>query len=371
MTVRIILAAGGTGGHLFPAEALAHALVARGAEPVLVTDPRTAGFSGPVSGLTVHRLPLQPMRGGVVGRIRGGFGLCAGTLAARGLLRRLAPDAVVGFGGYPSVPAVFAARNLGRPILLHEQNAVLGKANRMLAARATRIATSFPRLRLLDPALAGRVVETGNPVRPAIAEVGRRPYAPPAADGPVEILVMGGSQGARIFATLLPDALALLPDGLRARLRLTQQARPDDVAAVRETYARAGIPATVERFFDDVPQRLARAHLVVSRAGASTVAEIAAAGRPALLVPYPHAADDHQTNNARHLADAGAAWLVPEAGTDAARLAAVLGEVLADPATLAAAAARALALGRPDAGDRLADAVLELVAAAQPMGRAA
>ncbi|WP_374441565.1 undecaprenyldiphospho-muramoylpentapeptide beta-N-acetylglucosaminyltransferase [Stella sp.] len=371
MTVRVVLAAGGTGGHLFPAEALARALARHGAEPVLVTDPRTAGFAQPVPGMAVHRLPLQPMRGGVVGRIRGGIGLCAGTLAARGLLRRLAPDAVVGFGGYPSVPTVFAARNLGRPILLHEQNAVLGKANRMLAGRATRIATSFPRVRLLDAGLAGKVVETGNPVRPAITEIGRRPYAPPAADGPIEMLVMGGSQGARVFATRLPEALALLPEGLRDRLRLTQQARPDDVALVRETYARAGIPATVERFFDDVPERLGRAHLVVSRSGASTVAEIAAAGRPALLVPYPHAADDHQTDNARHLADAGAAWLAPEGETDAAGLAALLGRALGDPAALAAAAARALALGRPDAADRLADAVLALVSDRRPMEHAA
>lgn len=371
MSLRIILAAGGTGGHLFPAEALARALAARGAEPVLVTDPRTAGFTADVPGLSVHRLPLQPMRGGVVGRLRGGFGLCAGTLAARGLLRRLQPDAVVGFGGYPSVPTVFAARNLGRPILLHEQNAVLGKANRTLASRATRIATSFPRLRLLDPRLSGKIVETGNPVRPAIAAVGRTPYAPPAAGGPVEILVMGGSQGARIFATLLPEALALLSAELRARLRLTQQARPDDVATVRETYARAGIPATVERFFDDVPERLARAHLVISRSGASTVAEIAAAGRPSLLVPYPHAADDHQTDNARFLVDAGAAWLAPEGHVNAARLAQQLGAAMGDPAALAATAARALALGRPDAADRLADAVLALVPDRRPMEQAA
>ncbi|BBK44229.1 UDP-N-acetylglucosamine--N-acetylmuramyl-(pentapeptide) pyrophosphoryl-undecaprenol N-acetylglucosamine transferase [Allostella vacuolata] len=371
MTVRIVLAAGGTGGHLFPAEALARILVARGAEPVLVTDPRTSGFATDLPGLAVHRLPLQPMRGGVVGRIRGGLGLCAGTLAARGLLRRLAPDAIVGFGGYPSVPTVFAGRNLGRPILLHEQNAVLGKANRMLAGRATRIATSFPTLRLLDPGLASKVVETGNPVRPAIAALNRQPYAPPAAGGPIEILVMGGSQGAAVFATRLPEALARLPDALRVRLRLTQQARADDVEPVRAAYARMGIPAVVERFFADVPDRLARAHLVVSRSGASTVAEIAAAGRPSLLVPYPHAADDHQTDNAGHLVRAGAAWLAPEGTVDAAGLAALLAGVLDDPARLAAAAAAARGLGRPDAADRLADAVLALVAIPPAMERAA
>ncbi len=371
MSARIILAAGGTGGHLFPAEALARTLAARGAEPILVTDPRTSGFATDLAGLAIHRLPLQPMRGGMLGRVRGGLGLCAGTLVARGLLRRLAPDAIVGFGGYPSVPTVFAGRNLGRPILLHEQNAVLGKANRMLASRATCIATSFARLRLLDPALAGKVVETGNPVRPAIAALHALPYAAPTADGAIEVLVTGGSQGAGVFASRLPQAIARLPEGLRARLRMTQQARAEDVEAVRAAYGRIGVAAAVSRFFDDMPERLGRAHLVIARAGASTVAEIAAAGRPSLLVPYPHAADDHQTDNARHLADADAGWLAPESQFDEERLSALLARILADPAGLATAAAKARALGRPDAAERLADAVLSLIEPAPALEHAA
>ncbi|MCC7275183.1 MAG: undecaprenyldiphospho-muramoylpentapeptide beta-N-acetylglucosaminyltransferase [Alphaproteobacteria bacterium] len=369
MTRRVALAAGGTGGHLFPAEALARALAARGAAAMLVTDPRTAAFGAAPAGLTVHRLPMAPMRGGVIGRVRGGIGLCAGTVAAHRLLRRERPDVVVGFGGYPSVPTVLAARRLGCPIVLHEQNAVLGKANRLLAGRATTIATSFAAVRLLDPALAGRVVETGNPVRPAIAAVRAVAYRPPADDRPVALLVLGGSQGAHVFAQAIPAAVALLPAALRARLRVSQQARAEDVAAVTAAYADLGVAATVARFFDDVPDRLADTALVIARSGASTVAELATAGRPAILVPYRHAADDHQTDNARHLADAGAAWLLAEPDFTAATLAPRLAALLADPAGLAAAAARAAALGRPDAAERLADAVLAL--AAHPLEKAA
>ena len=252
MSARIVLAAGGTGGHLFPAEALARALAGRGAAPILVTDPRTSGFGAAIPGLAVHRLPLQPMRGGLVGRTRAAVGLCAGTIAAWGLLRRLQPDVVVGFGGYPSVPTVLAASRRGAPVLLHEQNAVLGKANRMLASRARRIATAFAEVRLLDASLTGRIVETGNPVRPAIAAVRDIPYLPPAGAGPIAILVTGGSQGARVFAEIVPAALGRLPPDLRARLRVVQQARAEDVDGVRAAYAALGIAATVERLLDAV-----------------------------------------------------------------------------------------------------------------------
>ncbi|MGE0723362.1 MAG: undecaprenyldiphospho-muramoylpentapeptide beta-N-acetylglucosaminyltransferase [Alphaproteobacteria bacterium] len=371
MSPRIVLAAGGTGGHLFPAEALARALVGRGAAPILVTDPRTSGFSAPIPGLAVHRLPLQPMRGGIVGRTRAAVGLAAGTVAAWRLLRRLRPDVVVGFGGYPSVPTVIAAARRGAPVLLHEQNAVLGKANRLLAGRARRIATAFPAVRLLDPALAGRVVETGNPVRPAIIAARGHGYAAPAGDGPIELLVTGGSQGARIFAEVVPAAIGRLPNALRDRLHVIQQARAEDVDRVRAAYRGLAMRATVERFFDDIPERLARAALVVARSGASTVAELAVAGRPSVLVPYRLAADDHQTDNARFLDAAGAAWLMPETGLTEAALAGRLEALLGDPSALAAAAARAHACGRPDAAERLADAALALAAPVQPLERAA
>jgi len=365
----VVLAAGGTGGHLFPAEALARALRARGRRVALITDPRAADFGERIEGVKTHRLPLRPGRRGLVGRGLNAFGLVASATRALGLLRRLSPDVVVGFGGYPSVPTLLAALRFRRPTVLHEQNAALGKANRLFARRADRIATSFPHVRLLPKSLAGRVVTTGNPVRPEIVRVGEGGYAPPDATGPLRLLVLGGSQGARVFSTVVPAALALLPEALRQRLQVAQQARPEDVDAARGAYAAAGVAATVAPFFADVAERLAVAHLVICRSGASTVAELAVAGRPAVLVPYPHATDDHQSDNARALAEAGGGWLMPEAGLTPAALAAHLALLAAEPTRLAEAAQGARGMGRPDAAERLAGVVEELLAA--PAGGAA
>jgi UDP-N-acetylglucosamine--N-acetylmuramyl-(pentapeptide) pyrophosphoryl-undecaprenol N-acetylglucosamine transferase len=266
---------------------------------------------------------------------------------------------------------MLAASLLGLPTLIHEQNAVLGRANRLLAPRARKIATSFPETEKLRPADRERAIRTGNPVRPAILAIDAAGYRPPAADAPVEILVLGGSQGARALAEIVPAALTALPAGLRARLRVSQQARPEDLGAAKAAYAESGIAVELASFFTDVPDRLARAHLVVCRAGASTVAELAAAGRPALLVPYPHAADDHQTANARAFAAAGGGWVVPQTGLTPAMLARRLERVLDNPAALAAAGRQAAGSGRRDAARDLARLVLDLEAAAAPLGCAA
>ena len=358
-----VLAAGGTGGHLFPAQALAARLLAQGEAVYLTTDVRTEGLADKMPGVAVRQVRAGRFGGGPLRAACGIADLAVGVVQARRLLRQLRPAAVVGFGGYASVPTMVAAAQLGLPTVIHEQNAVLGRANRMLAPRARRIATGFSETSGLRPQDRGRAVQTGNPVRPAILAVGGRPYAPPEPGGTIELLVFGGSQGARVFAELVPAALALLPAELRARLRLCQQARPEDGAAVAEQLAALGIAAEVESFFTDMPERLARAHLVICRAGASTIAELAAAGRPALLVPYPHAMDDHQSANARAFAAAGGGWAMPQSTLTDAVLAERLAELLEDAAALQLAAAAARRFAGDDAAERLAALVLSAGAA--------
>jgi UDP-N-acetylglucosamine--N-acetylmuramyl-(pentapeptide) pyrophosphoryl-undecaprenol N-acetylglucosamine transferase len=358
MSALIALAAGGTGGHLFPAEALARELLAQGCRVALVTDRRGQAFGDKLPGVDLHRIRAGRLDAGVMGKVVGLAELALGTIEARRKLRALAPAAVVGFGGYPSVPTMLAAARLGLPTLIHEQNAILGRANRLLAPRVKRIATSFAEVGGVRPADRVRVVETGNPVRPAIAALRGTPYPAPAPDAPFHILVIGGSQGARVLSEVIPAALAALPEGIRRRLSVTQQARAEDIDAVRRAHAASGVAAELATFFGDVPERLARAHLVISRSGASSTAEIAMLGRPSVLVPYLHAADDHQTANARALQRVGGAWVMPEPAFTAAALAAKLQALIAAPATLAAAAAAAFALGRPDAARALAALVL-------------
>jgi len=296
-------------------------------------------------------------------------------MQARQLLRRLAPAGVIGFGGYPSIPTMLAARYLGLPTAIHEQNAVLGRANRLLAPQALLIATGFPTTAGLRPADRRRAVHTGNPVRPAILDRAETGYNPLGPDGPIELLIVGGSQGAHILGEIVPPALAALPIGLRRRLRISQQVRPEDRDAVAEIYRQNGMEAELDNFFDDMPTRLSRAQLAICRAGASTVAELAVLGRPAILIPYPHATDDHQTANARALAEAGGGWLVSQASLSQDALARRVETLLTDRMALTAAAARAAALGRRDAATRLARLLLDLrVSAANPTrvaGRAA
>jgi UDP-N-acetylglucosamine--N-acetylmuramyl-(pentapeptide) pyrophosphoryl-undecaprenol N-acetylglucosamine transferase len=348
------LAAGGTGGHLFPAEAVARILVESGAMVHLLTDSRADALADRVPGVTIDRVRAGRLGGGPFNAAYGLAELAVGVVQARRLLRRVKPAAVVGFGGYPSVPTMFAATQLGLPTLIHEQNAVFGRANRLLAPRARRIATGFAAAMGLRPADRARAIHTGNPVRPAIRAIGAAAYVPPATEGPIELLVVGGSQGARVFGEIVPAALAALPAELRVRLHIAQQARPEDNVAVGGALLALGIPAEVRTFFDDMPARLECAHLVICRAGASTIAELAAAGRPALLVPYPYAMDDHQTANARAFAEAKAGWTAPQSELISAALAERLAALLADPAGLSAAAAAARRFARDDAAEHLA-----------------
>jgi len=353
VSATFVLAAGGTGGHLFPAEALARLLVAAGGSVHLVTDQRADTFAEAVPGVAICRVRAGRLGGGPLHSAYGLAELAVGIVQARRLLRRLAPAAVIGFGGYPSAPTMLAATRLGLPTLIHEQNAVLGRANRLLAPRAHRIATGFAETFGLRPADQSRAVHTGNPVRPAILAAACG-YGAPEPGRPIELLILGGSQGARIFSEIVPPALAALTPGIRARLRVSQQARPEDRSAVTAKLQALGIEAEVESFFADVPARLARAHLVICRAGASTVAELAIAGRPALLVPYPHATDDHQSANAGEFAASGGAWVVPQSELTPGVLAERLKQLFADPAGLRAAAEAARSVARDDAAERLA-----------------
>jgi len=352
----ILLAAGGTGGHMFPAEALAKALIARGRRVVLVTDRRGKAFGDRLPEVEVHRIYAAGLAGGsALSRITGLVRLALGYLQAHALLARLRPVLVVGFGSYASVPTVWAAQHAGIPTLLHEQNAVLGRANRLLAARARAVATSFPETRALGQA---KPRLTGNPVRPAIAALAEQPY--PAGDRPFRLLVLGGSQGARVFSRLIPAALAALAPEQSRSLAVAQQCRPEDLDQARRRYEDLGLSAELAAFFSDVAERLAISHLVISRSGASTVAELAAAGRPGILLPYPHATDDHQTANAAAFAAAGAGWLMPEAEATPESLAKRLAGLIADRTLLAAAASAARKFGERDAAGRLADLAEEL-----------
>jgi len=358
----IVITAGGTGGHVFPAEALASELDRRGFALALITDRRGGGYGETLSRIPNHRISAgQVASRGFVGRLLGLASLGRGVLQARRLMRRLRPVAAVGFGGYAAFPATLAATLSGIPTAIHEQNAVLGRANRLVSGRVRHIATAFAEVAGLRGAARARCVLTGNPVRDAVVALSNRPYVPPAEDGSLTLLILGGSQGARVFSDILPAALALLDAAARARLIVTQQCRPEDLEGVRDAYDRIGVTAELAAFFDDVPERLAAAHLVIARAGASTVAECTTAGRPAILVPYPWAVDDHQTANARAVAAGGAGWLMPQPEFTAAALAARLAAFLDAPTTLAEAAAKARAMGHPDAARKLAELVVGMM----------
>jgi UDP-N-acetylglucosamine--N-acetylmuramyl-(pentapeptide) pyrophosphoryl-undecaprenol N-acetylglucosamine transferase len=359
MSPPIVVGTGGTGGHMFPALALGRELQARGQEVVLLCDARGARYVGP--DLAYHVIQAGSPSGRPLRRLQGLARLSLGLAQALALLRRLRPAAVAAFGGYAAVPIGLAARLLGIPILVHEQNAVLGRANRLIARRARVLALSFAETQGATDAAKGRRVITGNPVRAEVVAWRDQAYIPPEPGGPLDLLVVGGSQGARILSDVLPAALRALPPAARARIRLTQQCRPEDLERVAGAYAALGFTAELKSFFDDLPERLADAHLVISRSGASSVAELLVLGRPSLLVPYRLAADDHQRANAAALTAAGAAWLLEEADFDALSLAARLKLCLDRPDQLALMARRAHALGRPDAAQALADAALSLL----------
>ena len=357
---KIVLAAGGTGGHMFPARALARELLARGYAPILVTDVRGGGFGPDLADQvpTYHIAAAGYAGGDLSAKANSVLRLGLGYLKARRILSREKPAAVAGFGGYAALPTCIAASHKKIRLVLHEQNAVTGRANRVLAPRAQAIATSFPDVTGLRERDRGKITMTGNPVRSTFVAVGRKPYAVADTEGPLRLLVTGGSQGARVFNDLIPSAVAQLPEDIRKRLVISQQVRGTDFEPVRARYTETGAEVTLESFFDDLPERLQNVHLVIARAGASTVTELAAAGRPAILVPYPFAADDHQAANARAFQDAGAGWAMPQDNLTTESLAAKMTELFTDPATLTKAASAAHAAAQPKSAARLAELIL-------------
>jgi len=359
-----MLAAGGTGGHLFPAFALAQELGRRGVVVDLVTDARGDRYGTGFPARAIHTVPSATLAGrSVVGAAKTVLSLMSGIGAAFSLLGRVRPSAVIGFGGYPTFPPLVAAKLRRIPTAIHEANAVLGRANRMLAPRVSRIATSFDRTALLADNLAPRVCFTGNPVRDAVIDWSARPYRAATSDEPFNLLVFGGSQGARYFSEAVPPAIERLPLNQRARLRIVQQCREEDLAEVRNAYAAAGVTAELQTFFKDLPERMSNAHLVIGRAGASSIAELTVLGRPAVLVPLPHAVDNDQLRNATRLADADAGWCLEQKALTPERLSETISSLMEQPTVLSSAAAAAKRLGRPDAVVRLADLAEELIGA--------
>ncbi len=352
----LIIAAGGTGGHMFPAQALAEAMLRKGWQVMLSTDARGARYTGGFPAhVTVETVPSATFaRGGLLSKAMVPLRLVQGTFRAMQRFRRLKPAVVVGFGGYPAIPAMAAATLLKLPRAIHEQNGVLGRVNQVFARRVDAVACgTWPTE--LPPGVIGH--PTGNPVRAAVHAKAGAPYHAPTADGPLSLTVLGGSQGARILSDVVPAAMAALPDPLRQRLHVSHQAREEDVARVTDAYAQAGIAAEVQTFFADVPDRLDRAQLVISRAGASSVADFTVIGRPAILVPLAIAIRDEQTANARGMVDAGAAILMREAVFTPDALAAHVAAILTDPQRATAMATAARAVGRPDATERLVEIV--------------
>ncbi len=357
----ILIAAGGTGGHLFPAEALAGALSRRGIAVELATDDRAAPFAGKFPARAIHVLPSDTVRS------RNPFSLARtflvltwGTLRALWLLLRRRPKAVIGFGGYPTLPPLIAASILRVPSIIHEQNAVMGRANNWLAGRVDAIATGHAGLLSASAKLAAKATYVGNPVRPAVATAAKKVFAVPGASEPFRLVVFGGSQGARVMSEVVPAGVEALPQAVRSRIRVVQQCREADLESVRTIYRRLDVPAEIAAFFSDLPSRVAEGHLVIARSGASTVAEIAAIGRPAILVPLPNALDQDQLANASALAAAGGALLIREPEFIPERVAAEISRLVAEPATLSLMAASARRMGRLDAAERLADLVLRV-----------
>ncbi|WP_420333261.1 undecaprenyldiphospho-muramoylpentapeptide beta-N-acetylglucosaminyltransferase [Roseibium sp.] len=362
MSKTVLLTAGGTGGHLFPAQALASELGRRGWVVELATDERADKYGSAFPARQVHIISSETIRGrNPIALAKTALSLFRGTLQARSVIKSLKPQVVAGFGGYPTFPPMFAARMTGTPSILHEANGVMGRANKMLAKGVSAIATSIP-LANLPADLASKQVETGNPVRDAVLEAADQPYQAPVAGGDFKLLVFGGSQGARFFSDLLPPAVELLPEDLRSRLSIVQQCRPEDMDRVQDVYKRLGVSADCATFFQDMPKRIADAHLVLCRSGASSVSELSVLGRPSILVPLPGALDQDQAANAKVLEQAGGAWPIPQSELSPERLAEEITRLMNAPDKLQEAAANALKVAKPDAVSRLADLVEQMAA---------
>jgi len=353
-----VIAAGGTGGHMFPAQALAEELARRGWRILLATDERGAMYADKFPAdqrISLSAATARP--GDPIGMVKAGWAVLQGTLQARKIFKQMDPAVVVGFGGYPSLPALLAALGQKRPTVIHEQNAVLGRVNRFIAGQVDEVACAFPTLEMAKPAVKARAHVMGSPVRPDIRALAAEGYSPPEPGGPIRILITGGSQGARLLSELTPEAISRLPEDIRGRLEVQQQTRKESMDIARRIYADALVKAEVAPFFRDMAGRLKAAHLVIGRAGASTVCELAVAGRPSLLVPLKIATNDHQTFNAKLLSDVGAAAVCPEDELTVDSLAGALNALLKDPDWLSRMAAGARSVAMPDAAERLADLV--------------
>jgi UDP-N-acetylglucosamine--N-acetylmuramyl-(pentapeptide) pyrophosphoryl-undecaprenol N-acetylglucosamine transferase len=357
-TPTIILSGGGTGGHVFPARALAEELKSRGYNIVLATDTRGLKyFDGLNATMPRHIIASGTYTNGIIGKVIGGLGLVKGLIQSIKLVRQVKPIAIVGFGGYPSAPPLFAGQLLGVRTILHEQNAILGLANKLLAPKASSIALSYEHTVGLSDKLKAKSVFTGNPVRQAIADLSIVPY-PPMNDK-ITIMIVGGSQGAKVFSEIVPRAILALSPILQSRLHIIQQSRPDAVDAVREIYSRTETDFEIQSFFDDMPARIKATHLFITRSGASSVAEMTAAGRPAIYVPFPWNRDNQQVFNAEQVEKAGGGWMILEKNLTVEGLKQTLQNLLESPEILKKAALAAKNQGRIDAAHRLADIVAE------------
>lgn len=367
-----VLAAGGTGGHMVPAAALAAELIKRGHHVALISDERGVRFPGLFEGVQTHILPAGRLAGGLIGYARAAAAMIRGRAMAIALYRSFRPAAVIGFGGYPALPALLGAFNQNIPAAVHEQNAVLGRVNRLVASKVKAIATSYPNVERLKRAYDSKTYLVGNPVRDSVLALRAKPYPLLEEDGIFRVLVTGGSQGASVLSQVVPDGLSLLPVAFRRRLQVTHQARIEDIDAARAKYAELSIAADLATYLPDLPEQLGWAHLVIARAGASTLAELTVAGRPAILVPLPSATDDHQSVNAREMTEAGGARTIDQRSFTPVELAKQMQKLGLDPEALQNAAGRARSCGRPDAASDLADLVenLDTQGGDMPIGKA-
>jgi UDP-N-acetylglucosamine--N-acetylmuramyl-(pentapeptide) pyrophosphoryl-undecaprenol N-acetylglucosamine transferase len=359
-----VLSAGGTAGHLYPAQALAGELMRRGEKIVVMTDARFKNYETAFPGAVIETVPSAAFSDrSFVRLLAAPFEIAGGIVMSLIKLARIRPAAVVGFGGYPSVPVMLAAIGTRIPTAILTPDALLGRANRLVMNKVNLIAANLPLVGYV-PKDMSRVVYTGNPMRPEVVMLANSPYETPAVNGPLRLLVFGGSQGAHVFSEVVPAAIALLPQEMRSRLDVVQQCRAEDVDAVRAAYHASGVTAELATFFGDLPARMARAHLVVARSGAGTVSELALIGRPAILVPLPHALDDNQTPNADALVNAGGGWRIRQSELTPQKLAALLTEAFAAPDALARRAEAARSIAKAEGTARVADAVQSLARAA-------
>lgn len=359
-TRHFVLAAGGTGGHIIPAFALATELKKRGHYVALITDERGAAIPGAFEGDEKHILPAGRFTKNPLGWFGAIRDIWRGRAMARRLCESFEPEAVIGFGGYPALPALLAALKDDIPCAIHEQNAVLGRVNRLLAGRVDAIVTAYKQVGRLKDKHQPKTYLIGNPVRDEVSILRTQPFPALSEDGIFRILVTGGSQGASILSNVVPDGLALLPLSFRRRMQVTQQCRPEDIERVRDRYVDLAIPADLATYLSDLPERLGWSHIVIARAGASTIAELTTAGRPAILVPLPIATDDHQTANAREMEASGGARVIKQDYFTPAELAKQMQKLGLEPEALMNAAGRARNAGYPDAARNLADLVERL-----------